>query len=38
MIIVVLASVGLTGLLPKAVISTYLSFFPVAVGMVKGLQ
>jgi NitT/TauT family transport system permease protein len=37
MIIVVLASVGVTGLLPKAVISTYLSFFPVVVGMVKGL-
>jgi NitT/TauT family transport system permease protein len=38
MIIVVLASVGLTGLLPKAVISTYLSFFPVTVGMVKGFR
>ncbi len=38
MIIVVLASLGLTGLLPKAVISMYLSFFPVAVGMVKGLR
>ncbi|MEM8541401.1 MAG: ABC transporter permease subunit, partial [Pseudomonadota bacterium] len=24
--------------LPKAIISTYLSFFPVAVGMVKGLR
>ena len=38
MVIVVLASVGLTGLLPKAMISTYLSFFPVTVGMVKGLR
>jgi NitT/TauT family transport system permease protein len=38
MIIVVLAAVGLTGLLPKALISTYLSFFPVTVGMVKGLR
>ncbi len=38
MIIVVLAAIGITGLLPKAVISTYLSFFPVAVGMVKGLR
>lgn len=38
MIIVVLASIGVTGLLPKALISTYLSFFPVAVGMVKGLR
>jgi NitT/TauT family transport system permease protein len=38
MIIVVLAAVGITGLIPKALISTYLSFFPVAVGMVKGLR
>lgn len=38
MIIVVLNAVGVQGLLPKAIISTYLSFFPVAVGMVKGLR
>ncbi len=38
MIIVVLNSVGVTGLLPKAMISMYLSFFPVAVGMVTGLR
>lgn len=38
MIIVVLAAIGITGLVPKALISTYLSFFPVAVGMVKGLR
>ncbi|MGB3501398.1 MAG: ABC transporter permease [Mesorhizobium sp.] len=38
MVIVVLAAVGVTGILPKALISTYLSFFPVAVGMVKGLR
>lgn len=38
MIIVVLYSIGVQGLLPKAVISAYLSFFPVAVGMVKGLR
>ena len=38
MIIVVLYSVGVEGLLPKAVISAYLSFFPVVVGMVKGLR
>ncbi len=38
MIIVILAAVNVTGLLPKALISTYLSFFPVAVGMVKGLR
>ena len=38
MIIVVLNAIGLSGLLPKALISTYLSFFPVVVGMVKGLR
>ncbi len=36
MIIVVLNSIGLSGLIPKAIISAYLSFFPVVVGMVKG--
>ena len=38
MIIVVLGSIGLTGLLPKALISMYLCFFPVTIGMVKGLR
>lgn len=38
MIVVVLNSIGLQGLVPKAVISAYLSFFPVVVGMVKGLR
>ncbi|MEO1952517.1 ABC transporter permease [Thioclava sp.] len=38
MVIVVLASLGVTGLLPKAIIAAYLSFFPVLVGMVKGLR
>lgn len=38
MIIVVLNSVGISGLVPKAMIAAYLSFFPVAVGMVKGLR
>ncbi|BCH24044.1 ABC transporter permease [Mesorhizobium sp. L-8-10] len=38
MIIVVLNAIGLSGLVPKALISTYLSFFPVVVGMVKGLR
>ena len=38
MIIVVLYSVGVDGLLPKAIISAYLSFFPVVVGMVSGLR
>ncbi|MBE9636699.1 ABC transporter permease [Salipiger mangrovisoli] len=38
MIIVVLNAIGISGLLPKAMISMYLSFFPVVVGMVKGLR
>lgn len=38
MIIVVLNAIGFSGLVPKAFISTYLSFFPVVVGMVKGLR
>jgi NitT/TauT family transport system permease protein len=38
MVIVVLASIGLRGLVPKALISTYLSFFPITVGMVKGFR
>ncbi|MGB3555503.1 MAG: ABC transporter permease subunit, partial [Jannaschia sp.] len=38
MIIVVLNSIGIQGLIPKAIISAYLSFFPVTVGMVKGLR
>ncbi|WP_037258993.1 ABC transporter permease [Roseivivax halodurans] len=38
MIIVVLYSIGIQGIVPKAVISAYLSFFPVVVGMVKGLR
>ena len=36
-VIVVLGSLGLKGLVPKALISTYLCFFPVTIGMVKGL-
>ncbi|MEL7215677.1 MAG: ABC transporter permease [Pseudomonadota bacterium] len=38
MIIVVLNAVGLQGFIPKAIVATYLSFFPVVVGMVKGLR
>lgn len=38
MVIVVLASIGVTGLLPKAIIAAWLSFFPVLVGMVTGLR
>ncbi|WP_418158135.1 ABC transporter permease [Benzoatithermus flavus] len=37
-VIVVLGSIGLKGLLPKALISAYLCFFPIAIGMVKGLS
>ena len=35
--IVVLGSIGIRGLLPKALISAYLCIFPVVIGMVKGL-
>jgi NitT/TauT family transport system permease protein len=38
MVVVGLGAVGVTGLVPKALISMYLSFFPVVVGMVKGLR
>ncbi|NNG02488.1 MAG: ABC transporter permease [Inquilinus sp.] len=38
MIVVVLGNLGFTGLMPKSVISAYLSFFPVTIGMVKGLR
>ncbi len=34
--IVVLGAIGLTGLLPKSLISAYLCFFPITIGMVKG--
>ena len=36
-VIVVLGAIGLRGLLPKAIISAYLCFFPVTIGVVKGL-
>ena len=38
MVVVVLGAIGLRGLVPKAIISTYLCFFPVTIGMVKGLR
>ena len=38
MVIVVLGSMGMQGLIPKSIIASYLSFFPVVVGMVKGLR
>jgi len=37
-VIVILGHFNLTGLLPKALISMYLCFFPVVVAMVKGLR
>jgi NitT/TauT family transport system permease protein len=36
-VIVVLGSIGIRGLLPKSIISAYLCFFPITIGMVKGL-
>jgi NitT/TauT family transport system permease protein len=36
-VIVVLGALGMQGLLPKSIISAYLCFFPVTIGMVKGL-
>jgi len=37
-VIVVLGAIGIHGLLPKSIISAYLCFFPVAIGMVRGLS
>jgi NitT/TauT family transport system permease protein len=37
-VIVVLGSLGMQGLLPKAIISAYLCFFPITIGMVTGLN
>ncbi|WP_374319753.1 ABC transporter permease [Aquabacterium sp.] len=37
-VLVVLGSLGMEGLLPKAVIAMYLCFFPVTVAMVQGLR
>ena len=38
MVVVVLGAIGLTGLVPKSLISMYLCFFPITIGMVKGLR
>ncbi|MFI5011959.1 MAG: ABC transporter permease [Hyphomicrobiales bacterium] len=38
MIVVIMNQFDVTGVVPKATISAYLSFFPVTVGMVKGLR
>jgi NitT/TauT family transport system permease protein len=36
--VVVLGAIGLQGLLPKSIISAYLCFFPITIGMVKGFS
>jgi NitT/TauT family transport system permease protein len=38
MVVVVLGNAGVTGLVPKALIAAWLSFFPIATGMVAGLR
>jgi len=38
MVIVALGSMGVRGLIPKAIISLYLGFFPIVIGMTKGLR
>lgn len=38
MVVVIFGNLGFTGLLPKAVISMYLCFFPITIGLVKGLR
>jgi NitT/TauT family transport system permease protein len=38
MIVIILNQMDVTGIVPKAAIAAYLSFFPVTVGMVKGLR
>ncbi len=37
-VLIILGSLGFSGLLPKAVIAMYLCFFPVTVAMVQGLR
>ncbi len=38
MLVVILGNMGFTGVVPKAMISAYLSFFPITIGLVKGLR
>jgi NitT/TauT family transport system permease protein len=38
MVVVVLGNAGVSGLVPKALIAAYLSFFPIATSMVAGLR
>jgi NitT/TauT family transport system permease protein len=37
-VIVLLGNLGITGLIPKAIISMYLCFFPITIAMVQGLR
>ena len=38
MLIIVLGAIGLTGLVPKALIAGWLSFFPITMALVQGLR
>lgn len=38
MVVVVLGNLGLSGLTPKIAIAGYLAFFPIVVGLVKGMR
>jgi NitT/TauT family transport system permease protein len=38
MVVIILNQLDVTGIVPKATIAAYLSFFPVTVGMVKGFR
>jgi NitT/TauT family transport system permease protein len=38
MVVVVLGNLGLSGLTPKVAIAAYLAFFPIVVGLVKGMR
>jgi NitT/TauT family transport system permease protein len=38
MLVVLLGRYGVAGWLPKAIIATYIAFFPVAIGVAKGLR
>lgn len=37
-VLIILGSIGVTGMLPKATIAMYLCFFPVTIAMVQGLR
>lgn len=38
MVVVVLGNLGFSGLVPKVAIAAYLAFFPIVVGLVKGMR